>query len=102
MRVRVRPMRLQDVNACVNLLASNHEERQRYGPMAEHVGGALVRLLRSGSLNSSVLEDTDHGVAQVVAWGASVFVTDDFVYGLKKAPPVWIGPQLVRRVLAGD
>jgi len=101
MRLRVRPMGLQDAENCVSLLALHPEERRRYGALLEQLPAAWKRLIRTESLNSAVVEDVDGG-AQIVAFGATAFISDGFLRRLKTAPLVWMGPELVCRALAND
>jgi hypothetical protein len=102
MRLRVRPMGLQDVENCVSLLASHPEERRRYGTSLEQLPAAWRKLIRNESLTSAVLEDMDGGSSQIVAFGAAAFISDYFLRRLKTAPLLWIGPELTRRVISGD
>lgn len=102
MHLRVRPMEPSDVSRCAKLLASHHEECRGYGPLLEQLPAVWLKLLRTGSTISSVVEDTEARVPQMVAWGASVFVTDALARRLKTTPLAWIGPELARRLLAGE
>lgn len=102
MRLRMRPMLPNDVNDCVALIASQPEERRRYGTLLDQLSSVWLKLLGEGSLTSTVVEDTGGGTPQIVACGACVFVTQEFMNRLKTAPLVWFGPELVRRVAAGD
>ena len=102
MRLRVRPIRTQDVNDAAALLASHPEEQRRYGPLLGHLPSAWLKLLQAGSMISAFVEDMDSVAPRLVACGASVFATDEFLQRLKKAPLVWFGPELVCLALAGD
>jgi hypothetical protein len=102
MRLRARPMLPKDVNSCVKLVASHPEERRRYDRLLEQLPAALLRLLRAGSTITTVVEDTNMRVPQVVACGVSVFVTTDLLRRFKTAPLIWTGPEVVRRVSSGD
>jgi DNA-binding CsgD family transcriptional regulator len=94
-------MRPTDVNGCLALAKLVPEEVRRHGPMFEKLPWALLRVLRDGSLNSSVIEDIEGAKPRVVAWGASVFVTDSFLRSLKASPIRWIAPELTRHILEG-
>ena len=102
MRMRVRPMGPKDVNQCAALLASHPEEQRLYGALLRQLPSAWLKLLRARSMIAALIEDIDCGGPQLVACGASVFVTDVFLHCSKTAPLVWLGPELVRRALAGD
>lgn len=101
MRVYSHPMSARDVQACVELLAAHPTERYRYGPLLEHLPAVWMNLLRSESLITSVMEDTE-ATACPQAFGVSAFVTDDFLEQCKRPHPRWIGPELVRRISRGD
>lgn len=104
MRTRVRPMRPQDVGPCVALVASHPEECRRYGTALEQLRPAWLKLLRAGSIETTLIEDIeDHdGRPQLVGCGTSVFVSDQLLAHLKTAPLAWLGPELVRRALLDD
>jgi hypothetical protein len=101
LRLRVHPMRPADVNHCAALAALVPEELRRYGSLFEKLPSAWLKVIRQGSLNSSVIEDVEGRSTNVVAWGASVFVTDSFLRSFKAAPLRWIAPELTRLVLEG-
>jgi hypothetical protein len=102
MRVLSRMMRAEDVSGCVGLLASHPAERHRYGSLLDRLAAAWKILLRSESLISSVLEDTDAPAYHTQAFGVSAFVTDEFLQQCKTPHALWIGRELVRRVMDGD
>jgi len=95
-------MRAADVPACVELLASHPAERHRYGSLLGRLSVAWKTLLRSESLITSLVEDTDAPAHHTQAFGVSAFVTDEFLQQCKTPHPVWIGRELVRRVMDGD
>jgi hypothetical protein len=101
LRLRVHPMRPADVNRCLGLAARIPDVLRRHGPLFEKMPSAWLKVMREGFLNSSVIEDMEGSTPKVVAWGASVFVTDDFLQSLKSAPMGWIEPELTRQVLEG-
>jgi len=102
MRLRVHPMRPKDLKACVELHAAQPEQRRRYGALLEKLGSAWLKQIRSGGLISSVLEDVDQDPPQIVACGASVFVTSELFKRLTTSPFAWLGPELVQRSLRND
>jgi hypothetical protein len=97
MRLRVRQMGPKDVQKCVALVAAHPEERRRYGPLLEHLPSAWLKLLRTESLHSTLVEDTDCSAPELVALGVSVFISDVFLIELKTHPRPWIGPTLTER-----
>lgn len=102
MQVCFRPMQAKDVKPCAGLLASHPEERHRYGELLAQLPAAWLSLLRTGAMLSSVFEDKDAPVPRLIGCGVSVFVTDGFLRRLKTKPLVWVGPELLRRVIAGN
>ena len=63
MELHVRQMGLRDVDYCVELVAAHSEEQLRYGRQLKNLPAAWRKLIRSGSLNSSVVEYTGGGQA---------------------------------------
>lgn len=101
MRVRVHAMMAKDVLGCVQLMASRPAERHRYGSLLSRISAAWKTLLRSESLITSVLEDTEAPVNHPQAFGVSAFVTDEFLHQCRTPFPLWIGRELLRRVSQG-
>src|SRR5215471_7385256 len=102
MRVLSRMMRAEDVPGCIELLASYPAERHRYGSLLGRLSAAWKTLLRGESLITSVLEDADAPAYHTQAFGVSAFVTDEFLQQCKTPHALWIGRELVRRVVNGD
>jgi len=98
MRLRYRPLEPQDVPTSLRL--SN--EHDRYGDLFDQLAPIWVELLGGESLIGTVVENLDCPKGQrVVAFGASVFLTDEFVRYAKNPPLFWIGPELIRRFPQG-
>jgi hypothetical protein len=95
-------MLINDVQGCVQLLASHPAERHRYGSLLGSLSTVWKSLLSAESLITSVLEDSEASERHAQAFGASAFVTDEFLRQCKMPHPVWIGPELVHRVSRGD
>ena len=55
-----------------------------------------------GFCATAVLEEQVGARVRIVAVGASVFVSDDFVRELKASPSFWIGPRLANTVARGN
>ena len=102
MRLRRRPMMLRDVQPCAELIAAHPLESERYGRLAEQLPSVWKQCLRSGSLITAILEDTESGEPSLRGFGASAFVTDEFTYSCKMPSMRWIGPELVRRLIRND
>jgi hypothetical protein len=102
MRVLLRPMLAKDVPGCIQLLASHPAECYRYGRLLSRLPAAWKSLLRSESLITSVLEDTEAHLCHPQAFGVSAFVTDEFLRHCKTPLPLWVGRELVRSVSRND
>jgi hypothetical protein len=81
----------------VALVSAHPEEQRRYGAELKELPSAWLKLLRTGSLNTSVVEDTDSSTSGLVALGVSVFIADEVLHELKTPPRAWIGTTLTNR-----
>ena len=97
MRLRVRCLEARDVNECAALVATRPEEQRRYGPLLDHLPWAWLKLIRTGSLTSALLEDIDGSTPKIAGLGVSVFITDNLLLELKTFPLAWIGPTLIKQ-----
>jgi hypothetical protein len=102
MRLRRRPMLPRDAQPCAELIAFHPLESERYGQLAEQLPSAWKQCLRSGSLITAILEDTESAEPSLQGFGVSAFVTDEFVHSCKMPTMRWIGPELVRRLMRSD
>jgi hypothetical protein len=100
--IRHRPMELKDVRECADIVASHPVIGPRYGSQIGDLSKARLRLLACGAQNTNVFQEDDDPSAPTSLVGVSVFVSDDFVSELKTPPLRWIGPELMKRNLAGD
>jgi hypothetical protein len=99
MRLLHRPFTPSDPSACMPLVTS----RCRYGDLFGHLPNVWCSLLRNDALVSAVIEDLDCAQEdRLVAFGVSVFVTDDFLRHAKRPPLFWMGPELIRRTLRNE
>lgn len=96
------PMTAKDVQTCVELLAAHPVERHRYGQLLKYLPTVWKNLLRTDSIISSVMKDTETGASHPQAFGVSAFVTDEFLQRCKTPHPRWIGRELVRQISRGD
>jgi hypothetical protein len=102
MRLRRRPMLPRDAQPCAELIVAHPLESERYGELQEHLSSVWKQCLRSGSLISAILEDTESGKPSLQGFGVSAFVTDEFVHYCKMPAMRWIGPELVRCLVRGE
>lgn len=101
MMLRHREMRPRDVDECVEIIATHPVLAPRYGSAIEHLSAAWLRLLGTEAMRTKIFE-TSGGPPQMCFVGISLCVTDEFVRDLKTPPVRWFGPELVRRITAGD
>src|ERR1700733_9722283 len=104
MSVRHRPMRPQDVPACVEMIAANPTLGPRYGKAISDLCPAWLRLLSTnGFCATSIVEEEVEGAPpRTLGIGASVVLSGDFLRELKTPPFFWIGPELAKRLARGD
>lgn len=102
MDIRYRPMRPKDVAECTEIIAAHPIIGPRYGSAIANLRPAWLRLLECEAKCAAVFEEMDRSRARICFVGVSVFVSDDFVRELKRAPLFWFGPELARRILRGD
>ena len=101
MPIRYRPMRCEDVAACVGIVASVPTARQRYGDALGDLCAAWRRLLECEAKVAVVFEEVTESRTTICGIGVSVFVRDEFAEELK-ARPFWFAPELARRLTRGD
>src|SRR5580698_2416607 len=102
MNLSQRAMQTRDIPECVQIIAQHPLVAARYGPLIRHLGDAWRRLLDDEARIAIVIRDGEAPSAYACFCGISVFVNDDFINEMKKPPHFWIGPELVRRFLAGS
>jgi hypothetical protein len=83
------------------MLAEDPVVGPRYGRAIAHLASAWLRLLDWRAFRSVVFEDLGGPRPRLIGVGISAFVTDDYAHAIKRPPLLWVGPDLVRRVMAG-
>lgn len=99
--IRHRPMQLEDIATCVEIVASHPVLGPRYGSALDELGSAWRRVLHSGSFFSVVSKEDESKCAKTLGSQVACFVTDDFAAEVSTPPFRWLGPELVNRVLHG-
>src|SRR5258706_5483936 len=95
-------MKQEDVEPCVQFIASHPVVGLRYGKDISQLASALKAVLHLESVRAVVFEEhSDHGSIRILAGGVLGFVTDKFLQRAKKPPYFWIGPELSPVTLAG-
>ena len=102
MALGFRPMRRDDVPACVRMVAAHPILAARFGAKIKLLDFALSSAWALDSVLSIVLEEQGPE-RQVRFRGAGVigFVTDDFLRKLRTPPYFWIGPEVTTLTAAG-
>lgn len=101
MRVRRRPIRVEDVESCVDLMAPHPVERKRYGNILSQLVPVWKVVLRTTYAISGIVEDADAPQHGILGFGLNVFVTDEFIHRCKVPLLLWMGPELLRWHLSG-
>jgi hypothetical protein len=102
MSIRCRPIRRREIPECVELIARHPVIGPRYGPAISDMTEVWSRLFGQLAFTSVIFEE-EHGTGlRKVATGTRVFVSDRFLAEIKTPPYFWVGPELVRRILAGQ
>ena len=91
-----------DIPQCVELIAENPILRPRYGRMIEHLPQAWLNQIQREDRFSTVLFTDDGPDGTVCFFGVASAVNDDFLRSMKTEPHFWIGPEMVRRIVAGE
>ena len=102
MALRYRPMQSKDVRECAEIVATHPVIGPRYGSAIKELRSAWLRLLGCEAMTTAVFEEIEEGHSTILGIGVGVFVRDDFIRELKTTPMFWFGPELVRRVMAGN
>jgi hypothetical protein len=102
MVVRWRPMQRKDVPVCVEIVASHPVIGPRYGPAINNLRSAWLRLLGYDAMTTAVFEEVNDARITIVGAGVGVFVRDEFIRELKTPPLFWFGPELMKRITAGN
>ena len=95
-------MKLNDIDACIDLLARHPEFPTLYGSQREPLRAVLRRLLASLGFLAIVLEAVDSNQVEMFGVGAVAFLTDDFASAAKSSPYFWLGPTIIQRLMGGE
>jgi hypothetical protein len=102
MKLRLRPMQPEDIRGCVDIVANHPVIGPRYGSAIAHLPEAWLRLLQSEARVAVVVYDEENSRAGICFFGITAIVRDDFLHELKTPPHFWFGPELTRRIIAGE
>lgn len=102
MALHYRQMQRKDVAKCVEIVATNPILGPRYGTDAiSELQATWLDLLPREAFTAVVFEDRADS-CRLVGAGISVFLSDTFVREMKRAPLIWLGPEIVRRISRGN
>lgn len=89
----------RDLNGCFEIL----EDRFSYSAsLWERLPSVAARLLADGAMNSAVLEDLNRPAGErLIQFGATVFLTDEFVREAAADMTPHLGTQVVAKIVAG-
>ncbi|HKV27375.1 MAG TPA: hypothetical protein VJN90_03765 [Candidatus Acidoferrales bacterium] len=102
MAITYRPLRSTDIPHCVGLVQVHSVLGPQYGSEARLLEGVWKNLVGCEAFRAVVFEETHDRYVQIIGFGISVFVSDNFIAELKTPPLRWIGPTITRRICSGD
>jgi DNA-binding CsgD family transcriptional regulator len=94
-------MRQEDVGECVEIVGAHPLLGPQYGSVIKDLRSVWLSLLGREAFRGVVFEDAKDSQVRTVGVGVSVFVSDDFLRDLKTPPFIWIGPELIKRIIRG-
>jgi DNA-binding CsgD family transcriptional regulator len=102
MAIRYRLMQSRDIPECTAIIARHPVLGPRYGEAIGDLGSIWSSLLAADGCVSAVFEECQGEKSTLLGGGSSLFVKEEFVATLKAAPHFWIGPEVIRRIQAGN
>ncbi len=102
MTLRFRSMQPKDVRECAEIIGAHPVIGPRYGPAIRDLRAAWLGLLGSEAMTTAVYEEVNGAAIKICGFGVGLFVRDEFIRELKTPPLFWFGPELARRVTAGN
>ena len=99
--IRCGLMQLEDVAACVKIVANHPVLGPRYGSAVNQLESIWRQLAHSDAFFAIVGKETASGCSKTLGSGVACFVTDDFAAEIATPPFKWVGPELVNRFLHG-
>jgi len=95
-------MEPKDVKGCAEIVAKHPVIGPRYGNQIGDLAKAWLRVVGCEAANTTVFQSGDGPRAPICCLGVSLFVSDEFLREIKTPPLRWVGPELARRILAGN
>src|SRR6266576_6326921 len=94
MAVRYHPMRQNDAQECVEIVAAHQFMGPRYGSGTTDLRTVWLSLLGREAFRAVVFEDGEDTQVRIMGVGVSAFVSHDFLIELKTPPFFWAGGKL--------
>lgn len=102
MSLHYRLMRRADVPWVTQVIAGNPLMAEHYGESLALLGSGLIQLLETMSAQLFVFEELTGAATHRYGFAGTVFISDNFASRLLTPPFVWIGPEVVRLICAGE
>jgi DNA-binding CsgD family transcriptional regulator len=99
--IRHSPLQLEDLSACVEIIAAHPVLGPRYGPSLERLKSAWSHLLHSDAFFSLAIKETGPGWSKALSAQVACFVTNEFADEIATRPLRWMGPELANRTQSG-
>jgi hypothetical protein len=97
-----RALQSGDIPICVQHFREHPVLSTRYGNVIDLLPAALSRTFRDDYVVVNLFEETQGATTRYIGAGMAVFVSDSFLQEAKTLPFFWVGPELVRRIAAGN
>lgn len=101
MSVRYRSLVKEDVPSLVAQVAAHPVLGVRYGESIVDFGDAVARTLDRNYEIACAFEEVAGPRTRFLGAGLAAFVTPEFLRHVKTTPGLWVGPELVNRILRG-
>jgi hypothetical protein len=102
MTLRHRPMQPKDIRECAEIITTHPAIGPRYDRGLHDLSAAWRRLLGSEAMSTAVYEEVNGTATRICGVGVGVFVCEEFMREVKTPPLFWFGPELAKRINAGD
>ena len=99
--IRCGLMQLEDVSACVKIVANHPVLGPRYGSALDHLASVWRQLAHSDAFFAMIAKETASGCSKTLGSQMACFISNDFAAEIATAPFKWVGPELVNRFLHG-
>jgi len=102
MGLTYRSLQSADIPICVKHFREHPVLAARYGNLIDLLPAALSQTFRDDYVAVNLFEETQGAATRYLGAGMAVFVSDSFLQEAKTTPFFWVGPELVKRMAAGN